>query len=47
MAYPNALIYQVSEKGIARAKYEDTEHHCLTKRFLNDPKRYLNELFRE
>ncbi len=47
MAYPGALIYHVSENGFAQLQYEDTEHFCLTKRFLNDPKRYLNELFRE
>jgi len=47
MAYPDALIYQVNENGFARVKYEETEHFNLTKRFLNDPKRYLRELFRE
>jgi predicted ATPase len=36
MAYPNAVIYQLSSSGIQKINYEDTEHYMVTKRFLND-----------
>jgi predicted ATPase len=47
MAYPNAVILQLHEKGLEPTRYEDTEHFNLTRRFLEDPQRYLRELFRE
>ena len=37
MAYPGACIYQLSEAGIARVDYRDTEHYRLTRRFLEAP----------
>lgn len=45
MAYPQALIYQLDEQGIARAAYEDTEHYQITHSFLKDPARMLEALF--
>ena len=45
MAYPGACIYQLSEQGIGQVDYRETEHYCLTKRFLNDPERMLRYLF--
>jgi predicted ATPase len=45
MAYPDAWIYQISSSGINRVAYEDTEHYQVTKAFLANPKRMLNELF--
>ena len=45
MAYPGACIYQLSEEGIQRVDYRQTEHYCLTRRFLNDPERMLRYLF--
>ena len=30
MAYPDAIMYQLSEDGIKRVKYEDTEHYVVT-----------------
>lgn len=44
LAYPNATIYQFSERGIEQVAYEDTEHYQLTRAFLNNPQRMLNEL---
>lgn len=47
MAYPDALIYQFSENGIAPIAYEDTEHFTITKEFLNKPDKMLRYLFEE
>jgi predicted ATPase len=35
MAYPEALIYQVSAKGLDPIAYKDTEHYQVTHDFLN------------
>jgi predicted ATPase len=47
MAYPNALIYQISEEGISQVDYKDTEHYFITQAFLNNPEKMLNELIKE
>ena len=47
MAFPDACIYLLSQNGITQTAYRETEHYSLTKRFLNDPERMLNELFRD
>lgn len=47
LAFPNATIYELSEGGLVPAAYEETEHFLLTKRFLNDPKRFIRELLRK
>ena len=47
MAYQNAMIHQLTEKGLQPVLYEETEHFTLTKAFLNNPKGMLNELFRD
>jgi len=47
MAFPGAWIYQISESGLERIEYEDTEHYEITKSFLENPGRMLRELFRE
>ncbi len=47
MAYPNATILQFSGQGVTAVRYEETEHFLLTSRFLNNPKRFLAELFRD
>lgn len=46
MAYPDAAILQLSESGIERVAYEDTEHYRITRRFLNDRDTMLKQLFR-
>lgn len=47
MAFPDACLYQLSENGIRQVDYRETEHYCLTKRFLNDPEQMLRYLFSE
>ena len=47
MAFPGACLYLLTEEGIEQADYRETEHYCLTKRFLNDPERMLQYLFSE
>lgn len=44
MAYPNALIYHLSENGLAQIDYKDTEHYQTTKAFLTDPGEFLHHL---
>jgi len=34
LGYPNAWIYQVSEHGVDRVEYEDTDHFQVTRNFL-------------
>ena len=45
MAYPGALIYQLSERGIEAVEYRQTEHYQLTRRFLEAPERMIDLLF--
>jgi hypothetical protein len=47
MAYPDALIYQISDDGIGQIEYNDTEHYQVTKTFLANPDRMLRELFQD
>lgn len=44
MAYPGAVIFQVSSKGIAKTEYQDTEHYQVMKQFVNKPERMLKIL---
>lgn len=44
MAYPNARIYHLSEKGISEVAYEQTEHYALTRDFLLNRESYLRRL---
>lgn len=44
MAYPNAYIYQISDDGLQLTEYEATEHYLVTKAFLGNPKRLLDDL---
>ncbi len=47
MAYPNAWIYECSADGLRRMNYDQTQHVQLTRDFLADPKRMMNELFKD
>jgi predicted ATPase len=47
LAYPNAWIYQFSTDGIARVKYEETDHFQITRDFLNRHERMVEILLRE
>ena len=44
MAYPGAVIYQLTESGIEQVAYRDTEHYQLTRRFLENPQKMLRYL---
>ncbi len=45
LAYPNADIFLLDEKGITKVKYEETEHYQITKGFLDNPDKYFKLLF--
>ena len=45
MAFPNALIHEITEDGINKTNYKDTEHYQITRRFLENPERMLKYLF--
>jgi predicted ATPase len=47
MAFPGALIYQLSQNGIEPIAFEDTEHFQITRDFLNNRERYFKHLFSE
>ena len=44
MAYPDADIQLITEKGIVKSNYEDTEHFQITRQFLNNPDGMLKQL---
>jgi predicted ATPase len=45
LGYPGANIYVLTDDGITRADYEDTEQYQLTRSFLEDRERFLHHLF--
>lgn len=47
LSYPNALIYQITEDGIDKVSYEETEHFQVTRNFLNNHERMLKILLGE
>jgi len=47
LAYPNAKILVLDERGYMPVAYEDTEHYQLTRRFLDDPSGMLKSVFAE
>jgi predicted ATPase len=44
MAYPDAWIYVLSQDGIRRVPYVETEHYLITRGFLSSPRRALDDL---
>jgi len=44
MAYPQAEIYLLTDEGIRRVEYAQTEHFQVTRDFLNNPQSYLRHL---
>jgi predicted ATPase len=44
LGYPDAWIYQASERGLERVEYEDTEHFQVTRNFLNRRQVFLDVL---
>lgn len=47
MAFPGATVYEFFSDGIRETDYKNTDHYLVTKRFLNDPERMINELFKD
>lgn len=47
LAYPGADIWMVGENGLERVDYKDTDPYRVTKFFLENPERMLDELFGE
>ena len=45
MGYPDALIYEVTDEGIIKVAYEETDHFRVTRDFLNGRDRMLRHLF--
>jgi predicted ATPase len=45
LAFPGALLYQLSETGIEKVEYEETEHYHLTRDFLLRRELFFRELF--
>lgn len=45
LAYPNATIYQITDDGMNRVNYEDTDSYILTKQFLERPHQMIKYLF--
>ncbi len=45
MGFPGARIFLLDRSGVARVRYEETEHYAVTKAFLQNPERMLSELF--
>ena len=44
MAYPDACIYVLDEAGTREVPYQKTDHYLITRGFLANPQRTLNEL---
>ncbi len=47
LAYPDSEIYSFDTSPLSKIGYEDTEHYQVTKGFLNNRFRVLDELFKE
>jgi len=47
LAYPDALIYEISADGMRAVAYTETEHYRVTRDFLNRPEKMLSLLFNE
>ncbi|MEA2136501.1 MAG: hypothetical protein QOC68_4410 [Solirubrobacteraceae bacterium] len=45
LAYPGALIYELTPDGFAATAYAETEHYRITRAFLQDPESFLRHLF--
>jgi predicted ATPase len=47
MAYPGADLYLLSDGGVKKTRYEDTEHYIVMHHFLENPQKMLHYLFHE
>jgi predicted ATPase len=44
MAFPDAVIYEFDRNGVGRVEWEDVDTVTLTRAFLEQPRRFLDEL---
>lgn len=44
MGIPGAALYEITEEGMQKVAFTDTEHYRITKAFLDDPQMYLRHL---
>jgi predicted ATPase len=44
LAYPNARIFLFDDSGVKETQYEETEHYAITRDFLNNYPRRLEQL---
>jgi predicted ATPase len=47
LAYPGAKIYQFDSSGIMETSYEDTEHFAVTRDFLNNYQRRIEQVLQD
>lgn len=47
MSYPKALVYQLSDDGIKKVNYKETDNYQVTKDFFNNPELMYYHLFNE
>lgn len=47
LSYPNAKIIQFDRSGLSEVAYEDTEHYAVTRDFLNNYPRRLEQLLKD
>jgi predicted ATPase len=45
LSYPDAWIYRLSEEGIQRIEYEQSDPYVMTQAFLREPKRMLAHVY--
>ena len=44
LCFPDAEVYQITEKGIDSARYQDTDHYRTTVRFLQNPESAIEDI---
>ncbi len=47
LAYPQAMIFEMTDRGVRPIEYAETEQLLLTRSFLEDPDRFFRHLFDE
>lgn len=47
LAYPGAMIYELTEDGVFNTRYDELEHVQITRDFLTSPSSFINRLFAE
>ncbi len=47
MAYPDSILYHLTHEGIDIRTLEETDHFIITKQFLNNKEKMIQELFED